>query len=88
MNMHPGFIAAQLIMDEKSKDYGAQDLSRSVYFPFGSKSYLTMLHTKMQRLISLENKGPAVFESRIDTVKDMMNYLAFYYSYLEENNNE
>jgi hypothetical protein len=89
MCLHSAFRACQLLMDKKSKDYGDVDESRSSYFPFGDKSYATMLHTKMERIKNLiENDEKHNFESLKDTVMDLINYGAFYYAYLNEKEND
>jgi hypothetical protein len=70
------------LMVKKSQDYGKEDLHS--YFPFGHKSYVQMLFTKVKRLVSL-SRSPTEkpkFESRYDTVVDLINYSVFYLDYL------
>lgn len=82
---------AHALVIKKSQDYnqgGMKDgreaarADRDNYFPFGHKSYIHMLHTKVQRLISLEAKrdaGQAAnFEGTFDTVLDVINYASFF----------
>ena len=73
------------IMARKAKDYGSKDASRKEYFPFGEMSYLTMIWTKVKRLINLEEKrGPAMYESKHDSIIDLINYAAFYGEFLRQ----
>lgn len=74
--------AAKIVVN-KHQDYNT-GVTLDQYFPFGDKSYVQMLNTKALRLVSLANKdGAAIFESRKDTVLDMINYCVFYLAYLE-----
>ena len=77
---------AALLVEKKSEDYNqtggaAKDgltASRDVYFPFGRKSYVHMIHTKSQRLVSLAQKdGANNFEGVYDTALDLINYASF-----------
>ena len=71
---------------DKSK-HSAFEIDRSHYFPFGDKSYLQMLQTKLERLKSLnemkEQGIPPNFENVLDTLKDMIAYIVFYSKYIE-----
>jgi len=75
------------LRQKKAKDYMAGNKSMADYYPFGSKSYLTMINTKMQRLLALEaaiDSGQAPnFEGMDDTVIDMINYCSFYAAFLK-----
>lgn len=86
--LHPAFAAAQNVLNKKSDDYGAQDNSKRQYFPFDDESYATMMHTKMERIMNLIHKKrtgrPTNFESLKDSVGDLINYAAFYWSFLDE----
>lgn len=84
---HPGALAdAALLCAKKSEDYnqgmGHTDIhkvDRTSYFPFGAISYAQMLHTKVERFISLCKKpGAANFEGLKDTALDIINYSGFY----------
>jgi hypothetical protein len=67
------------IVAAKHEDYGNQALGLESYFPFGDKSYLQMMHVKMQRLISLaQSEEEPNFESMHDTVLDLINYAVFF----------
>ncbi len=66
----------------KGSDYNNVPGGRDAYFPFGHFSYAHMLNTKNLRLQSLissfqAGKNPN-FEGILDTVKDLVNYGAFY----------
>ena len=65
------------IAEKKGEDYNG-GASVHDYFPFGDKSYVQMLHVKSQRLVQLTsddrlNNKPN-FESKRDTVLDLINY--------------
>ncbi len=77
---------AGILVERKSQDYNqtggaaadALNANRDVYFPFGIKSYVHMIHTKSQRLISLALKeGESNFEGPMDTALDIINYGSF-----------
>jgi hypothetical protein len=89
--LHPAFAAAQSVLNAKSDDYGASDNSKRKYFPFDDESYATMMHTKMERIMNLIRKKrdgrQTNFESLKDSVGDIINYAAFYWSYLDEMEN-
>ena len=71
------------LVDQKDQDYNT-GVALEEYFPFGHKSYIHMLHTKVLRLISLvqAQKQPN-FESIEDTVDDLIAYAVFYKDYLQ-----
>jgi hypothetical protein len=74
--------AAQLA-EEKSADYNGEE-SLHDYFPFGAASYVQMIHVKSKRLVALTNKEEEPsFESKRDTVLDLINYCVFYLDYIE-----
>jgi Nucleotide modification associated domain 1 len=77
---------AMEIVVKKHEDYNTGIALRD-YFPFGDKSYIQMLHTKVLRLRSLEGRE-ANFEGLDDTLKDLINYSVFYLQYLQEQKNE
>ena len=84
--LHPILKEANDTLHSKSQDYGELDFSRENYFPYKDLSYITMLHIKLERLKNLvENQDPN-FESQIDSVLDLINYAAFYGSYLKNKN--
>ena len=87
-NYHPVLLEAAEIQAAKSNDYGDVDYSRSVYFPFGHESYLTMLHIKIERLKSLKDAKSINFEGQYDSVLDLINYASFYGAYLKEKSND
>lgn len=81
------------VLTKKTEDYNADkihdpefrlDSARYDYFPFGSSSYLQMLHTKIHRMRSVMLKDEANYESVEDSLIDLGSYLIFYYSYLVE----
>jgi hypothetical protein len=83
---------AGILVEQKSQDYNqtggaardALTANRDVYFPFGLKSYVHMIHTKSQRLISLALKDdPSNFEGPRDTALDIINYGSFLAEWLE-----
>lgn len=88
---HPAFRAMQAIMDAKADDYSGgrgEDPARKNYHPYGDTSYLHMLHLKMERIKSIAHKketGQTInFEGLKDSVGDLINYAAFYWAFLEE----
>tara|TARA_B110000858_G_C17742653_1_gene445727 strand:+ start:325 stop:612 length:288 start_codon:yes stop_codon:yes gene_type:complete len=87
-NYHPVLIEAAEIQAAKSNDYGNVDYSRSVYFPFGHESYLTMLHIKIERLKALKDAETVNFEGAYDSVLDLINYASFYGAYLKDKPHE
>lgn len=88
--MHQSLEKAQEILEKKSMDYqGCSDAEcdpcRGTYFPFEDASYLHMIHTKFQRIKATVGRD-TLNESQLDSVYDMINYLAFYAAYLENKN--
>jgi hypothetical protein len=86
---HPGALAkAALLCIQKSQDYNhgqsvdPHEIDRTGYFPFGTVSYAQMLHTKVERFISLTRKnlsgGTPNFEGLDDTALDIINYAGFF----------
>lgn len=88
---HPALKHCQELMDKKAQDYSGgqgQDHARRDYHPYGDISYLQMLHTKFRRIeatarLKFDGEKPN-FESLQDSVADLINYAAFYWSYLEQ----
>lgn len=85
--MHPTFIKCQELLETKSQDYNGMaaddcDPARRIYFPYDDKSYLHMIHTKIER-IKQTHEGMVHHESTMDSVLDAINYLAFYAAFLE-----
>ena len=82
--LHPAFSTAQRLLNLKEQDYGEPDNAKKEYFPFGDKSYVTMVHTKAKRLVNLveqmDEREPN-FEGIDDTIIDIINYAAFYYAF-------
>lgn len=88
-------MKAQELVIKKSEDYNQSGMKggealhadRDNYFPFGTKSYVHMLFTKTQRLVSLELKGGAPnFEGLRDTALDLINYASFFVERLDRPN--
>ena len=73
------------LMEAKHGDYNSGNIKLEDYFPFGSLSYVQMLHVKQLRLVSLLSSGAEQpnFESIADTVRDMVNYAVFFLDHLE-----
>ncbi len=67
----------------KGEDYNSSGVELEEYFPFGDWSYTQMLHLKVTRLRSLLNVEEPNFDSRKDTLIDLINYAVFYLSYLQ-----
>ena len=89
------FKATTELLAKKAQDYNADRLKndpnfrlddpRPEYFPFGDKSYVHMLWTKVLRIRNLVDKeGGANFEGIEDSLMDICAYSAFYYAYLQE----
>lgn len=74
---------AKALLILKSKDYNNGPVKLFEYYLFGEKSLIHELHKKLLRLRSLETQTNPNFESKEDTLLDLMNYAAIYYSYLE-----
>lgn len=74
---------AIVLVLKKHEDYN-KGMKLEDYFPFGDASYVQMLHVKQCRLLSLVSTDTAEnFESRKDTVLDLINYAVFYLAYLD-----
>jgi hypothetical protein len=77
LKLSPAFIAAAELRQAK-RDYGGI----RVYFPFGHKSYVQMIHVKTQRLVNLIESGvPPENESIDDSLLDLLNYASYYYEW-------
>ncbi len=73
------------LKERKSKDYQGSQFTEEDYFPFGHKSYIHMLHTKMLRIRSVAEQESTNFESLTDSLIDMINYSAMYAAWVENN---
>lgn len=74
---------AIVLVLKKHQDY-SKGLELEQYFPFGDASYVQMLHVKQCRLLSLVSTNTTEnFESKKDTVLDLINYAVFYLAYLD-----
>ena len=87
--MHPVIRDAIELQAKKGETYNGiddSDPAKRKYFPYGSVSYLTMLHIKLQRLdgILLDKDRVINFESAYDTVLDLINYASFLGAYLKD----
>lgn len=72
-----------VLIEAKDKDYNSA-VPLDSYFPFGHRSYVQMLHTKINRLVSLVETGQTPkFESIEDTIRDNIAYSAFYLDWLQ-----
>lgn len=69
------------LVDRKHHDYNSR-VSLELYFPFGDKSYVHMLMTKVLRLVNLAHQDEAaIFESMDDSLDDLIAYAGFYRAY-------
>ena len=59
---------AAYLKEQKSKDYQGGIFTEEDYFPYGEKSYVHMLWTKMLRLRAVIEKDETNFESAEDTL--------------------
>jgi phosphoribosyl-ATP pyrophosphohydrolase len=80
--LSPVFQEITKLRVAKGADYNNVEGGRNAYFPFGHFSHIHMLTTKVLRLQSLarsmaDGKKPN-FEGLRDSVKDLVNYGAFY----------
>ena len=74
---------AMEIVVKKGEDYNNKS-SIHDYFPLGDASYFQMLFIKVMRLKSLINKDSKPnFDSKLDTIVDLINYAVFYLEYLQ-----
>ena len=70
---------AAKLKEAKSKDYQGSIWEEEDYFPFGHKSYIHMLWTKILRIRSVaEQQGEVNFESLEDSLTDLSVYSAMY----------
>lgn len=78
--LSPVAIHMAKIHTTKDSDYGHW----SLYFPYGSMSFVQVLHMKTQRLLNLVGKNPEDInhESELDSVLDLGNYVNFYAEWL------
>ena len=80
--LSPVFQDLTRLRAAKGADYNDVPGGRDAYFPYGHHSYAHMLNTKHLRLQSLlramDTGKPTNFEGILDTVKDLVNYGAFY----------
>ena len=73
-----------LLAARKAQDYQGGSVHRDEYFPFGAKSYITMLVVKVKRLVSLANQDTQpVHEGMVDSARDLINYAAFFVERME-----
>ena len=73
----------------KSKDYQGGLWVEEDYFPFGHKSYIHMLWTKILRIRSVaEQNGDVNFESLEDSLKDLSVYSAMYAAWVINEKNK
>jgi len=71
------------VVVKKGEDYNNK-ASIHDYFPLGDASYFQMMFIKVMRLKSLISKtGAPNFDSKLDTVIDLINYAVFYAEYLQ-----
>jgi len=75
---------AVVMVAKKGEDYNSGPKLED-YFPFGDFSYVQMIHLKALRLVSLVYKVQPNFESKKDTLYDLLNYVVFYLDFLENN---
>jgi phosphoribosyl-ATP pyrophosphohydrolase len=85
--LSPVFQEITALRAAKGADYNNVPGGRDAYFPFGHQSYAHMMHTKGLRLMSLvksmsEGREPN-FEGIRDTVRDLVNYGAFYCEWMD-----
>ena len=80
--MHDAIALKEL----KSKDYQGSQFTEEEYFPFGHKSFIHMLHTKLLRIRSVaEQEDSQNFESLSDSLIDLVNYSAMYAAWVQNN---
>ena len=75
---------AILMVAKKSADYNSNGPTLEHYFPFGDASYIQMIHLKAVRLVALAGNPKPNFESKKDTLYDLLNYTVFYLKFLEQ----
>lgn len=97
----PLLIAETLeLLVKKTQDYNAdKDLTnfkiddpRDEYFPLGAASYIQMIWTKVMRIKNVAAKiaqgGTPHFDGLEDSLKDIVAYSCFFYSYLDQKTKE
>lgn len=79
-HLSPVAIKVAKIHSTKSQDYGHW----SQYFPFGSQSFVQVVHMKTERLKNIVGKPAEQInhESELDSVLDLSNYVNFYAEWL------
>lgn len=75
---------AKILMLAKNQDYNSSGVSISDYWLYGEKSLIHELWKKVLRLKSLITRDKTMFESKQDSLIDLINYAAYYYAYLEK----
>jgi hypothetical protein len=75
---------AVLLVAKKGEDYNSNGPTLEAYFPFGDFSYIQMIHLKALRLVSLAGNPKPNYEGTKDTLYDLLNYVVFYLSFLEQ----
>jgi predicted HAD superfamily Cof-like phosphohydrolase len=85
--LSPVFQEITRLRKAKGEDYNNVPGGRDAYFPFGHQSHAHMLNTKTLRVLSLVNsmtsgKQPN-FEGIRDSVRDLVNYGAFYAEWID-----
>jgi NTP pyrophosphatase (non-canonical NTP hydrolase) len=85
--LSPVFQEITKLRAAKGEDYNNVPGGRDAYFPFGHQSYAHMLNTKTLRVMSLVNAMGSGrvpnFESVRDSVRDLVNYGAFYAEWID-----
>jgi hypothetical protein len=79
---------AKTILIQKSLDYNSGPIKLFDYYLYGEKSILHEIWKKVLRLRSLESCDKPNFESKEDTLIDLINYAAIYLSYLKRHSND
>lgn len=76
------------LQNKKSQDYQAEESSvkQADYYPNGVSTIHDIMHAKMLRMKSLQDKMKSGkepnFESLADSAKDLINYASFYVAWL------
>lgn len=84
MKIRDILMEAADLQEKKAEDYRI-GVQLHEYFPFGSLSYIQMIHTKSLRLVSLgHKKKDSQYESIRDTCLDIINYSAFFIHAIDE----
>lgn len=91
---------ARTLLIDKGKDYNSGDVKVDDYYLFGERSCIHEIWKKVLRLRSLLSKTTSdipfnfncsrkpIFESKEDTLIDLINYAAIYYSYLKRHQDD